>query len=123
MPKIAIYIGFGTTSETQYNGKGTGNWVDTITERKYYADVNRESYSQQYTTSINQDIRLSNSISILSDKYILDNYEFLRYVKFRGSRYTVASIEEDYPRLNLTFGSLYAGPIPVTPTQSEEGGS
>lgn len=57
-------IGFAETLET-----APGVWVEQITERHYYGDVNRNVRRLQGANQVNDDIDISNTISIVADPY------------------------------------------------------
>lgn len=107
-------IGFGATVET-----APGVWDDVVTARYYRGDVirNTRKYSEGENT-VNENLTLGNSISILSDAYLLDNLTDMRYVKWSGSLWKISDVEIQRPRLILRLGGVYNGPTataPVTP--------
>ena len=96
-------IGFVKTVETR-----PGVWKPETIERQYYGDVLESGIDSQNTTDLNDDIRITNKISILADSYVLENFSTIRYAEFMGSKWKVrASV--NYPRIILTFGGLYNG--------------
>ena len=98
-------IGFAETMETE-----PGVWEDRITEHDYYGETIR-NWSKQFQPSsgINDNITLSNSISILADPFATKNLGNMRYVAFMGSNWKIASVEVQYPRIILAIGGLYNG--------------
>lgn len=97
-------IGFAESVETE-----PGIWIDKITERLYRGDLNKNAYnlnSQNVTTT---DVKISNTISIVSDPYADQNFPSMRYVEIRGTKWKISNIEVQYPRLLLTIGGLYNG--------------
>ena len=95
-------IGFGVTEETV-----PGVWSETITEREYYGDVIRNARRLQTTDKVNDDIVVTNEISIVSDPYANENFHAIRWVEFMGNKWKVTNVDVAFPRLNLTLGSVY----------------
>lgn len=104
MAKYYGAIGFATNIETS-----PGVWEDQITERVYYGDLIRNTRRLQTADKLNDDIVISNQISIIGDPYIYDNIYAMRYVTFGKSKWKIASVDVQYPRLNLEIGGLYHG--------------
>lgn len=105
MAKWYGVIGFAATVEEE-----PGIWVNDITERYYYGDVLRNSRRlQNSANSTNDDITVSNEISILSDPYANDNFHTMRYVEFMNAKWKITNVEVQYPRLVLTIGGVWNG--------------
>ena len=97
-------IGYAATKETI-----PGVWEEVITEREYFGDVYRNTRKLQSASQVNDDINVSNEISIVADPFARDNFYSMRYVEFMGTKWKVSNIEVQYPRLNLTIGGVYNG--------------
>ena len=97
-------IGFAETVETK-----PGVWVEQITKRNYYGDVTRDSRRLQAADKLNDNINISNQISIISDPYANENFHSMRYAFYMGTRWKITDIEVQYPRLNLTLGGVWNG--------------
>lgn len=95
-------IGFAETVETV-----PGVWEEKITERQYYGDVIRNARRLQGTNYLNDDINISNEISIVADPFAENHFHSMRYIEFMGSRWKVTNVEVVRPRLTLTIGGLY----------------
>lgn len=95
-------IGFAETSETK-----PGVWTETITEREYFGDLNRNVRRLQTTEHLNDDIDISNEISIVSDPYANENFHAMRYAEFMGAKWKITSVEVQYPRLTLSLGGVW----------------
>lgn len=95
-------IGYAETEEIS-----PGVWEEQIVEREYYGDLVRNTRRLQTADKINDDIIVSNELSIVSDPYANQNFHAIRYVEFMGSKWKVSSVEVSYPRLILTLGGLY----------------
>ena len=107
MGKYYGMIGFAESSEIR-----PGVWDDIIVERPYYGDVLRNSRRWQSTENLNDDLKIGNEFSIISDLYATLNLGKIRYLTWMGTRWTVTSAEVVYPRLNLSIGGEYNGPTP-----------
>lgn len=97
-------IGYAVTEETT-----PGVWVEQITERNYYGDIIRNTRRLQTSDKLNDDINVSNEISIVADPFARDNFHAMRYIEFMGTRWKVSSVEVQYPRLILSLGGVYNG--------------
>lgn len=95
-------IGYAETEETS-----PGVWKEQIVEREYYGDLVRNTRRLQTADKINDDIIVSNELSIVSDPYAMDNFHLIRYAEFMGTKWKISSVEVSYPRLILTLGGLY----------------
>lgn len=103
MPKWYGKIGYGSTEETS-----PGVWTESIIERSYYGDIVRNTRRLQTSSSqVNDNIDISNEISIVSDPYAMGNFHAIRWVEFMGSKWKVTSVEVQYPRLLLSLGGVY----------------
>jgi hypothetical protein len=90
----------------------SGVWVDVITEADYYGDVIRNTKQSDVGEHLNDDIRVSNSISIVADDDAIQHFMKIRYVRWAGEAWTVTDVEVKPPRLILSLGSVYNGPTP-----------
>ena len=104
MAKFYGKIGYAVTTETE-----PGVWVEQITERSYYGDVIRNVRKLQTSDQVNDDINISNEISIVADPFAYQNFHSMRYVEYMGTRGKVQSVEVSYPRLILGVGGVYNG--------------
>lgn len=88
-----------------------GVYGEEITERKHYGELRRNSRRlQTASNSTNDDINISNQISIIADPYAYQNFHKMRYAEFMGTMWKISDIEvNDYPRLTLTLGGVYNG--------------
>lgn len=80
-----------------------------IVERPYAGDISWDNRHYQTTDNQNEDIRLNNSFSILSDLYMQENIASIRYVAWKGVKWRVTNVEIGYPRITLTIGGVYNG--------------
>lgn len=84
-----------------------GIWEEKIKERKYYGDLIRNTRRLQTSDKLNDDINISNEISIVADPYANQNFHSMRYVEFMGAKWKINNVEVLYPRLILTIGGVY----------------
>lgn len=102
MAKWYGVIGFAESVET-----APGVWEDVITDRSYFGDLNRNSRRLQTANQLNDDINVSNEISIVADPFAMNNFHSMRYVEFMGAKWKVSNVDVQYPRLNLSVGGVY----------------
>lgn len=95
-------IGYAVTEETV-----PGVWKESITEREYYGDLIRNTRRLQSANQVNDNIDVSNEISIVADPYANENFHSMRYVEFMGTRWKINSVDVQYPRLTLSLGGVY----------------
>lgn len=104
MAKWYGVIGFAEQTET-----APGVWEEKITERSYYGDVGRNTRRLQAADQLNDDINISNEISIVADPFANQNFHKMRYIEFMGTKWKIPSVEVKYPRLILTVGGVWNG--------------
>lgn len=104
MNKFYGKIGYAVTEETS-----PGVWQDQITERIYYGDVIRNTRRLQSSENLNDNINVSNEISIVADPFAYQNFHLMRYVEFMGCNWKINNVEVKYPRLILSIGGVYNG--------------
>lgn len=102
MAKFYGAIGYGTSEETT-----PGVWEDRIVERHYYGDLVRNTRRMQNSEYLNDNINISNEISIIADPYANENFHLMRYVTFMGTKWKITSVDVQYPRLILSIGDVY----------------
>ncbi|MDR2395788.1 MAG: hypothetical protein LBD57_04245 [Endomicrobium sp.] len=106
MAKFYGMIGFGQTSETV-----DGVWTDTPIERPYYGDVQTlTKRASSDADTVNDNITLTNAISIISDPFAINHFFEIRYVRWLEAVWKVNNVEVKQPRLILHLGEVYNGP-------------
>ena len=103
-------VGYGEQTEIR-----PGVHDDVITERVYYGDVLRNSSQFQPGESVNNDVSVTNTISIVADAYANGHIFAIRYVEWSGTLWEVSNVEIQSPRLLLRLGGVYNGPRPEAP--------
>ena len=104
MAKYYGKIGYAETVETN-----PGVWTEQITERSYYGDMIRNTRRLQSAEQVNDNINITNDLSIIADPYAINNFHTMRYAEFMGAKWRISNVEVQYPRLILTLGGLYNG--------------
>ena len=102
MAKYYGKIGYATSEEVK-----PGVWKKRITEREYFGDVYRNTRKLQSSGNQNDNITISNEISIVADPFAYENFHAIRYAEFMGSKWKVTSVDVQYPRLILSLGEVY----------------
>lgn len=103
MTKFYGKVGFLETKETE-----PGVWTPMTTVRQYYGDVirNQRRY-QENTQSINDNLNISNEISIVGDPYAFENFNAMRWAEYGGAKWRITWIDIEYPRIKLTLSEVY----------------
>lgn len=104
MAKFYGAIGYSITEEVK-----PGVYAEKITERMYYGDLQRNTRRLQTASQVNDNVEISNEISIIADPFANENFHLMKYAEFMGTKWKVTSVEVQYPRLILTVGGLYNG--------------
>lgn len=97
-------IGYATIAEDPV---GSGIWVESTVEREYYGDLVRNRRNLVSSDTLNDNITVSNEISVISDPYGLQNFHAIRYAEFMGTKWKVNNVEVSYPRLLLSIGGVF----------------
>lgn len=103
MAKYYGLIGFAEP----INDERPGITYDDIVEHPYFGEVIRNARRVQSGDKVNDDLTLSNQISLLLDPYLMKNYYNIRYLTFMGAKWKVTNVEMRYPRLLVDIGGLY----------------
>ena len=102
MPKCSGVIGYALAGETQ-----PGVWTEGITEKRYIGDIIKDNRRIVDQGEINGSINISNNISVISNRFMLDNMAYMRYLTFNNSKWKISSVEIKPPRIIITLGGLY----------------
>lgn len=104
MAKYYGPIGFAESVES-----APGVHVEKIVERNYYGELVRNSRRLQSANQLNDNINISNEISIVADPYADKNFHMMRYIEFMGTKWKISNVEVKPPRLILTVGGVWNG--------------
>lgn len=99
--KVGFFIEDEETSSDVYEPK--------IVERPYTGDITRNYRKFNQSEHQNDDLRLNDQISILSDLYMKQNWPSIRYVLWNGVKWRVNTVEVGYPKLVLEIGEVWNG--------------
>ena len=103
MAKFRGIVGFSDSVE-----KEPGIHVENIIRKTYSGDILRRNRRLESSGNINDNINISNEISIVADAYALHHFYAIRYVEFEGAKWKVSSVDATMrPRLVMTLGGLY----------------
>lgn len=105
MAKYYGIVGFVKTYEDPEN---PGVWKTEVHEDHYRGDVKR--YAKRITASgekVNSDVIVTNAISIIADPYAIENFQYIKYAEWMGTFWTVASVDVNRPRFELSLGGVY----------------
>ncbi len=104
MAKFYGNIGFVKTVETSPD-----IWETVETVKRYRGDLVRNQRRWEDNESVNEDLTISNEISIVADKFAYENIDAMKWVEVMGAKWKVNSVTIDYPRITLTVGGVYNG--------------
>ena len=102
MAKWCGKIGFVETVETE-----PGIWEEQITEHTYYGDVLSVNWRRQQSEGVNDDVNVTNQISIVADAYANGHCSSMAYIEFMGARWKISNVGVQHPRLILSIGGVY----------------
>ena len=75
MSKFYGAIGYAVTEEIR-----PGVWGEKITVRDYYGDVIRNTRQYQSSDNLNDNLNVSNEISIVADPFAYANFHSMRFI-------------------------------------------
>lgn len=113
MAKYSGMIGYSKSVETT-----PGIYEDVVEEHRHYGDVLQDSRRYEESDKVNGDLRVSNRISIIADKFARDNMYAMKYLTLFGQRWTISKVDVNSPRFIISLGGLYNGPTPTEVTSS-----
>lgn len=103
MAKFYGKVGYTITNETS-----PGVWKPSIIERMYSGDLVRNTTRKlESSGEVNDNITISNDISIVADQFAIENFGSMIYAEFMGTKWKISSVEVQYPRLLLSLGGVY----------------
>ena len=104
MAKFCGVIGFAVSEETK-----PGVWTNKITEREYLGDVIKNNRALQTADQVNDNVNITDQISIMPDDFAMANSYAMRYVVYLGAKWKILTVSAPRPRIILTLGGLYNG--------------
>lgn len=104
MAKFHGIIGFVRAEET------ASGVISGVPEEYFYSgDVLREAWNYEKREQLNDNLTVSNRLSIVANKFALQNLARMRYVKWEGTCWKITNVEIQRPRIILTIGGVYNG--------------
>jgi hypothetical protein len=100
-------VGYSANSETSQDV-----WDDSIIERMYVGDVLSNNRRSNAGESVNDNLDISNRISVVADAFAYEHFFNMTYVEWMGTLWKIQSVEVQRPRLILSLGGVYNGPTP-----------
>ena len=101
MAKFYGKVGFESNVET------SPGIFEGFVEKTYKGDLNKLMNRNQDGGKVNEDIALSNIVSIVADPFAINNFADIRYIEFLGTKWEVTNVEVNFPRLTLYVGGVY----------------
>jgi hypothetical protein len=109
MAKFSGKIGYSNTVE---NETKPGIWTEEIIEKYHRGDITKQFNRWQSGKTINTNINISNKVSIVADSFSLNNLHKMRYIHMSGGLWKITGVDIERPRLILSIGGVYNGPLP-----------
>lgn len=104
MAKFYGNVGFVRTVEVD------ADIYDTVEEAvPYCGDLTRCQRRWTNGESVNEDLEISNEISLVMDDFLQENLGAVKWVEEMGAKWKVNSVTISYPRVTLTLGGVYNG--------------
>lgn len=97
-------IGFSYEKET-----APGVWKEMTEEKEVYGDVLSNVRRWDSGQEINNDLNVSNRISVVASRFIYEHLGAMRYVVWNGTKWKISSAEIVRPRVILSLGGVYNG--------------
>jgi hypothetical protein len=104
---MARFYGNVYYGETVEREDYPGSWTTELASRSYFGDITKVSRRLESSDKVNDDIVISNVISIVADAYAMEHFSAIRCVEYMGIKWRVSTVEVNPPRLTLTLGGVY----------------
>lgn len=93
-----------------------GVYKPGIVEKSYTGDVKQNIRRfQAAENQQNENLKVNNRLSIISDLYMQKNWGSIKYVYWNGVNWSVTSVDiGSYPRIILELGGVYNGKTSTT---------
>lgn len=107
MPRFSGRIGFAMIEETR-----PSIYEEVYKERSYKGDVLRKSRQWNASEHLNDDISITNELSIIADSFAIMNLGVMRYVYWLNQYFKIesASIDIERHRITLSLGGVFNVP-------------
>jgi hypothetical protein len=105
MAKFYGIVGYIETVETK-----PGIWKPVVTEKTHKGDFVRNAIQFKTSGDVNDNVDITNEISIVANPFARDNFHLIRYVVYKGVKWKVDKVDTSHPpRLILSIGGVYNG--------------
>ena len=95
---------------TEEDPDNPGVFTEQLVYKTYAGDAERNLTKWSSSDKVNDDLNISNSVSIVADPYAYNHSSSIRCIEIMGSLWKVNSVTVRYPRLVLSIGGVYNGP-------------
>lgn len=102
MAKFYGKVAYVTTEKTS-----PGRFDEKTDIREYYGDEISWGSRWRSGDKINDDIEITNQLSIVADPFAMNNFRHIRWVEWLGTKWAVVSVQIERPRLILSLGGVY----------------
>lgn len=104
MAKFYGNVGYGIQVET-----ATDVTTEVIEPHAHYGDVIENYTRWEPGESLNDDLNVGNSISIVADPFAFTHFYSIKWVEWMGAKWKVTGIKVAYPRIILRIGGVWNG--------------
>lgn len=105
MAKWYGQIGFTVTEEIE-----PGIWADNeVVIRSYFGDVISNQWLRQTSGEVNDNIKISNQISVIADPYAVNHLSSMTWIEFSNEKWKISKVDVQYPRLIISLGEVWNG--------------
>ena len=99
---------YGTVAYAVTKQTSPGVWTSEIDDsHKYYGDVIVNSRKWNENGNVNDNLAITNRISIVADPFAYENCNAIKWVEYMGTKWKASSIDVEYPRLVITLGDVW----------------
>lgn len=102
MAKFYGNVGYGVQVETALDV-----YTEEIVPHPHRGDIVRNYTRWENGESLNDNLNVSNSISIVADPFALTHFNSIKWVEWMGAKWKVTGIEVAYPRIILQVGGVW----------------
>lgn len=83
-------------------------YEEKIVYKDHFGDIIVNSTRHQQSDQVNDDLVLSNKISIVANPYATNNFQSMVCIEFMGAKWKITNIDVQYPRLVLSMGGVWS---------------
>lgn len=88
----------------------TGVSRSEIIEKPYYGDFvrNARRWSPNSESTIDE-LSINNQLEIVADSFTNENFQYMKYVVYKGIKWKISSVDIGYPKITIYIGGVYNG--------------